>query len=158
MPEIRRPQWNGIIDLVPTVIQCGIQNPHNEVQMVGQNEWLRGMPFGRVWQSQNLWVAVPLKLLCTWLCPCKVFLFLWHFFQINYSILQTKPCLHPNCNSFFIKCTSLCQIDCIIVHSCLVLPDVVNLSQLGIIYKQKWSLLPTIQSIYTSTKPKPWSS
>lgn len=47
MPEIHRPQWNGIIDLVPTVIQCGSQNPHDEVQMVSQTERLRGP----VWAS-----------------------------------------------------------------------------------------------------------
>ena len=38
MPEIHRPEWNGIIDLVPAVIQCGSQNPHDEVQMASQNE------------------------------------------------------------------------------------------------------------------------
>lgn len=54
MPEIHRPQWNGIIDLVPTVIQCGSQNPHDEVQMVRENEWLRGVPFGHVRQSLHL--------------------------------------------------------------------------------------------------------
>lgn len=42
MPEIQRAQWNGIIDLVPVVIQCGSQNPHDEVQMVSQKEWLGG--------------------------------------------------------------------------------------------------------------------
>lgn len=54
MSEIHRPQWNGIIDVFPTVIQCGSQNPHDEVQMVCQNEWLRVVPFEHVQQSLYL--------------------------------------------------------------------------------------------------------
>lgn len=49
MPEIHRLQWNGIIDLVLTVFQCGSQNPHDEVQIVSQNEWLRGS----IWASST---------------------------------------------------------------------------------------------------------
>ena len=98
MPEVHRPQ-NGIIDLVPTVIQHGSQNLHDEVQMAGQNEWLRGVPFGHVQQSLTLWLVVTLKL---WMLPspCKYF-YSCCIFQIKYSILQTKPCMHPNCNSFY---------------------------------------------------------
>ena len=95
-----RPQWNGIIDLRPTVIRGGGQNPHDEVQMVSQRGWLKGMPCGHVGQSLGLWSALTLKLLCMWPSPCKGF-YSCCIFQINYSVLQTTPCLHLNCNSFY---------------------------------------------------------
>lgn len=85
---------------MPIVIQCGSQNLHDEVQMVGQNEWLRGVPFGPVQQSLTLWLAVTLKLLWILPSPSKCF-YSCCIFQINYSILQPKPCMHPNCNSFY---------------------------------------------------------
>lgn len=155
MSEIHRPQWNGIIDVFPTVIQCGSQNPHDEVQMVCQNEWLRVVPFEHVQQSLYLWLAVTLKSLCMCPSPRKCFhsitflklIILFHKKNLACALIA----IH------FIQCALLHQIDCIILHSCLALHDNVNLSQLGIIYKYKWSLLTTVQSIYKHIMPNSWS-
>ena len=100
VPEIHRPQWNRVIELGPTVTRDGSQNPHDEVQMVSQSEWLKGMPYGHVGQSLGLRSALTLNLLCMWPSPRKGF-YSCCIFQINYSVLQTTPCLHPNYNSFY---------------------------------------------------------
>lgn len=102
MPEVHRPQ-NGIIDLVPTVIQHGSQNLHDEVQMAGQNEWLRGVPFGHVQQSLTLWLVVTLKL---WMLPSpRKYFYSCCIFQIilfcKHNLACTLIVIH------FIQCTLL---------------------------------------------------
>lgn len=95
----------------------------------GWSEWMaQRCPIWACSAKPDSMIGCDFKLL--WILPSP-----WEYFysccifQSNYSILQTKPCMHPNCNSFYpvhITVKSIVSF-CILVWPYLILSISANL-------------------------------